>query len=343
MMSSARFNPALLACPSCRSALTTSPTGVQCGACGLAFGVTQGFINLVLDSSNDTQLQEAAYDEEHGINQQRRESNWLSWQGLLEKYGAHHGRVLEIGAGSGHLTWGLLHKSRFDELHISDISADFLQGIFTQHDPGNRDTCYYLCDANHLPFADNTMDCIIGNSVLHHFIDYEQTLRSALATLKPGGKAFFFEPVQSGKAFISLLARLLWKVDSHSPAPLFTDEQHRRLRHITVRMVNQAGERNAQSDLTALGKLEDKYIFNLAALEGLCRQIGYSGFVAENQLPFDYSYWLQLANQLELGPVPFDRKALKHYEYLFNTVRDTLGVMIRDSMTSPMVYLVFTK
>ena len=332
-----------LACPLCRGPLAPCDSGLQCAPCQRRFGRTRGFIDLRPDSQSDTQLQEASYDKEHGITDQRRLNHWRSWQELLERNQAHSGSVLEIGAGSGYLSWGLLHDSRFDEIHISDISADFLQSIVSRQDPGTGRSAYYLCDANHLPFANNSMDCIIGNSVLHHFLDYEQTLRSAQAVLKPGGKAFFFEPVQSGKAFISLLARLLWKVDSQAAQPVFSKEQHKRLHHVTMRMARQAPSKQGAHDLQALAALEDKYIFDVASLARLSRELGFSGFHTENQQPFDYSYWAQMALQLELGNPPIDRQVLRHYEYLFNAVRDTLGAMIKDSMSSPMVYLVFTK
>jgi hypothetical protein len=55
----------------------------------------------------------------------------------------------------------------------------------------------------------------------------------------------------------------------------------------------------------------------------------------------DHSYWLYVAHQLAL--TGFDREKLKHYQYLFDSIRDTLGKMIGHTMHSPMVYLVFEK
>jgi ubiquinone/menaquinone biosynthesis C-methylase UbiE len=340
-MPDAHFLPEVLACPHCQTDLQTAGKQPVCHTCGITFFHNGGFIDLIADPALKTQLQEAHYDAEHGLNDQRRLTTWERWQRLLDTFVASRQRVLEIGAGSGHLTWGLLQRSDFSEVHVSDISPAFLQITLSQHDPGNRAAFYYLCDANCLPFRHDTMDCILGNSVLHHFVDYEKTLRAAFNTLKPGGKAIFFEPVQQGKAFIALLARLIWQVDSNADKPLFTPDHYRKLQHISAHIGNQERSRATVTDMQRLLALEDKYIFDIPALDTLAQQIGFCALHVENQQPMDHSYWLYVAHQLAL--TGFDREKLKHYQYLFDSIRDTLGKMIGHTMHSPMVYLVFEK
>jgi ubiquinone/menaquinone biosynthesis C-methylase UbiE len=47
-------------------------------------------------------------------------------------------------------------------------------------------------DAENLPFADNSLDCVFCCSVLHHFFDLPKAVREIARTLRPGGTFFAF-------------------------------------------------------------------------------------------------------------------------------------------------------
>jgi len=52
---------------------------------------------------------------------------------------------------------------------------------------------FRLADAERLPFADASFDCIWGNAILHH-LDLTRMAAEIRRVLKPGGRAVFCEP-----------------------------------------------------------------------------------------------------------------------------------------------------
>src|SRR5205085_1793037 len=53
---------------------------------------------------------------------------------------------------------------------------------------------WLTADARALPFAANCFDVVAFSSVLHHIPDFPAALREALRVLRPGGRAFAFDP-----------------------------------------------------------------------------------------------------------------------------------------------------
>lgn len=69
---------------------------------------------------------------------------------------------------------------------VNDVECDFVVGSVAE-----------------LPFEDATFDYVVGNGVLHHLPPrlLVDSLREASRVLKPGGMAFFNEPIENSKAF----------------------------------------------------------------------------------------------------------------------------------------------
>ncbi len=97
------------------------------------------------------------------------------------------GDVLEIGGGSGAMARDLLR------LH------PLLQLTVTDHDPGMVEAArerlgefphvaVRQADATRLPFAGETFDAVLSFLMLHHVIDWEQTITEVGRVLRPGGK-----------------------------------------------------------------------------------------------------------------------------------------------------------
>jgi hypothetical protein len=118
----------LLKCPNCRVddtlELTRSP--VVCGECGAAFSASGGILDFVAGRDN-TALDVIAYDLEKNVSIER---SRVLFGKLKQDCGAllpeNLGKVLEIGAGTGLLTLGMLELSEFDSAVISDISPEML-------------------------------------------------------------------------------------------------------------------------------------------------------------------------------------------------------------------------
>ena len=97
-------------------------------------------------------------------------------------------RVLELGCGSGNYT-DLYVKSGADIVAI-DLSPELL-AIAKKRLPHVR---FEIADAETLDgISDNSIDCVIGNAVLHHF-DVPLALKAMLRVLRPGGTICFTEP-----------------------------------------------------------------------------------------------------------------------------------------------------
>lgn len=105
-------------------------------------------------------------------------------------------RVLDLAGGTGDFT------IRFSSLVgangqvvLADINASMLQvGRDRLIDKGiTQNVSYAQVNAECLPFADNSFDCICIAYGLRNVTDKDAALRSMYATLKPGGRALVLE------------------------------------------------------------------------------------------------------------------------------------------------------
>ncbi len=113
------------------------------------------------------------------------------------------GTILEIGAGTGFLTLGMLNDvEAYDFAAITDISPRMLavcRERVNRHIPrAISKTVFATYAGGHAGgrdvFANDAFDLVIANSVLHHMPDYRAFLADMRAVLRPGGIAYFSEP-----------------------------------------------------------------------------------------------------------------------------------------------------
>lgn len=96
------------------------------------------------------------------------------------------GDVLEIGGGSGAMAEELLRSHPTLRLTVTDHDPSMVEaarerlGKLPQVTVGQA-------DATHLPFPGETFDAVLSFLMLHHVIDWEQTLVEAGRVLRPGG------------------------------------------------------------------------------------------------------------------------------------------------------------
>ena len=101
------------------------------------------------------------------------------------------GKYLEIGSGGGFL------KEEFPEVITSDILAlPLVDQVFS---------------AEHMPFGDNELGCIMMLNVFHHIPKPYLFLKEAERTLVKGGKIMMVEPANSA------LGRFIYKRFHHEP------------------------------------------------------------------------------------------------------------------------------
>jgi len=105
-------------------------------------------------------------------------------------------RALDVAAGSGDLALGMARKvGRSGRVVVTDINAAMLDEgrsrCLNAGLAGNID--YVLADAEALPFATASFDCVTIGFGLRNVTDKERALASLYGVLKPGGRLLVLE------------------------------------------------------------------------------------------------------------------------------------------------------
>jgi demethylmenaquinone methyltransferase/2-methoxy-6-polyprenyl-1,4-benzoquinol methylase len=105
-------------------------------------------------------------------------------------------RALDVAAGSGDLAMGLARRvGRTGRVVATDINARMLAAgrdrLLDAGFAGNVD--YVLADAEALPFADSSFDCVTIGFGLRNVTDKSAALASMCRVLKPGGRVLVLE------------------------------------------------------------------------------------------------------------------------------------------------------
>jgi SAM-dependent methyltransferase len=99
-------------------------------------------------------------------------------------------RVLEVGCGTGLFT-AELGSTRFQTVAI-DVSPDLLRQA-RRRCAGQAGTSFAIQNAYVTALRDESVDVVVGMSVLHH-LDLAAALREFRRVLRPGGRLLFSEP-----------------------------------------------------------------------------------------------------------------------------------------------------
>jgi ubiquinone/menaquinone biosynthesis C-methylase UbiE len=113
--------------------------------------------------------------------------------------GAGFGRALEIGAGTGYFTLNLLRAGIVESAVATDISQGMLDELAASAARLGLDVETTCCEAERLPFPDDSFDLVFGHAVLHHLPDLDAAFTEFRRVLRPGGRlAFCGEPSRHG-------------------------------------------------------------------------------------------------------------------------------------------------
>lgn len=119
-----------------------------------------------------------------------------------------HGRVLEIGAGTG---LNVAHyPAELEELILAEPDAAMLERLVRRAE--GRATVV-AAPAEDLPVADASLDTVVSTLVLCTVASPEATLREIRRVLRPGGKLLLIEHVRSDvhwRARVQRLFRTPW-------------------------------------------------------------------------------------------------------------------------------------
>jgi ubiquinone/menaquinone biosynthesis C-methylase UbiE len=98
--------------------------------------------------------------------------------------------MLELGCGNGDLWNGRIHSlPAKSNLILSDLSNGMLEIVGEKFkDYPNVST--EIIDIQDIPYADNTFDIIIANSMLYHIPNIQKAVSEVYRVLSPGGKFY---------------------------------------------------------------------------------------------------------------------------------------------------------
>jgi ubiquinone/menaquinone biosynthesis C-methylase UbiE/uncharacterized protein YbaR (Trm112 family) len=328
----------ILVCSRCSMQYDTGADDVVvCPRCSTRFPVMDDIPVLLDETTTGTNLDEASYEEKHGINDRVISKTGEQWSEIIERLGVDPGHALEIGAGSGVLTRGLLRHKAVRQVTAIDVSHRFLQMVAARTADDVTPVSLVACDANDAHFRSGSFDFVFGRSILHHLLDYDITISQCHRMLKPGGAAVFFEPVLDGKTVVTLLMALVLGCAEAPGSPLTPDDRQRIQRQIR----HQTKSKTAPQDRESLAKMEDKYVFEIDALRQVGLDAGFSSVDVLNNGDVDPTYWPYLSQTFRvMGVAP---EKIKAYRWIGEAFANTYGLMFPDKLVTPMAYFVFRK
>lgn len=335
------YNLDILLCPACQAGhLNKKGDALVCAKCSVKFELRDGIPLLLTDKTLVTQLEKIDYDEHHGIDDARRIKTAEYWKGVFDKYGVCYGDVLEIGSGTGQLTWGLARKMSFRSVSACDISYKFLNGVRGKllNQPADSHVSYYACDANKLPFRPGSFDLILGHSVLHHFVDYDHTIQQSFHLLRADGKAIFYEPVLQGKAWIAFMGDLMVRIEKRIKWGVLDEKDIAKIEHM-VRHITKA--KFIGDDRARLMQMEDKHIFDINQMRELSQRLGFSDFAYHNFHMADWGYKTQWAQHLLMLGIAAEK--IQKFAFISQSFGDVFSDLLPNDIVTPMGYFIFTK
>lgn len=113
-----------------------------------------------------------------------------AWKNLLEKKLGSANRVLDVGAGTGFLSF-ILAEMGYEVVGV-DVSRNMIDRAKEKAENKRLKIDFRVDDAEKLSFEDNSFDAVVNRAVLWTLPDPEKAVREWKRVLKPDGKLCFF-------------------------------------------------------------------------------------------------------------------------------------------------------
>ena len=140
-------------------------------------------------------------------------------------------RGLEIGAGTGYFALNLVRAGAIGSVACTDISPGMLAELRANARRLGIHAETAACQAESLPFDDESFDVVFGHAVLHHLPDLPAAFAEFRRVLRPGGTLMFAgEPSRYGDRIAAVPKRgavavaPIWRALMR--APLATSDGH---------------------------------------------------------------------------------------------------------------------
>jgi ubiquinone/menaquinone biosynthesis C-methylase UbiE len=136
------------------------------------------------------------------------------------------GTVLELGSGTGFFLLNLMQSGIGSTGIVTDLSSGMVSVAVRNGKNLNLNVTGLVADAERLPFADSSVDLVVGHAVLHHVPDLDALFTEVNRVLRPGGRFVFCgEPTQKGDFVARALSRLTWWTSTRiTKLPPFADK-----------------------------------------------------------------------------------------------------------------------
>jgi ubiquinone/menaquinone biosynthesis C-methylase UbiE len=190
-------------------------------------------------------------------------------------------KILDIGSGSGHSIFPILHFFSGARIIASDLSPDML--LLLKNNLPDEIKCNNLSllqlNAEDLAFKENSFDIVFGFSILHHLFSPEITLQQCSNVLKNGGLAVFFEPFESGHGLLrNVFEKILSDPQSKSLSPLMLNLFNAHILFFDI-------QTGTDKSLSCFKHIEDKWVFTAEYFKGLAARYGFCEPVIYNINP----------------------------------------------------------
>jgi ubiquinone/menaquinone biosynthesis C-methylase UbiE len=236
-------------------------------------------------------------------------------------------RGLEIGAGTGYFSLNLLQAGVIREAVCTDISRGMLDELErTAARLGLRVTTA-RCDAQELPFADDTFDLVFGHAILHHLPDLDAAFREFRRVLRPGGRiAFCGEPSEHGDRLAGVPKRAALRM-----APAW-----RRLLGVGPRVEDFSSECEAAEH--GLEHVVDVHAFTPGQLQGFAARAGFDDVrVSGEELVAGWFGWANRTLESTAEPRQIPR-AWHLYAYRGYMLLKTLDDLVLERALPPAIF-----
>lgn len=126
-------------------------------------------------------------------------------------------KVLDVGCGTGRLTFGATEQAPAAELHGIDASPEMIEVARRKARGKKADIDFRIAVIEDLPFADGEFDLVLSGFMLHHLPDdvKKSGIAEVARVLKPGGRFVAVDFSGEGGGFIGHVVTLFGHGHSH--------------------------------------------------------------------------------------------------------------------------------
>jgi ubiquinone/menaquinone biosynthesis C-methylase UbiE len=224
----------LLVCLRCKGSLLTSKSKMICKKCKKVYQIDRGIPSFLPRLDKNKEYQMGIWDDKtYKVDPENH-----VFTTIQEHFGnkmlrnlkiPNGGVVLDVGCFIGEKLWQLKDNKNYLGVGI-DIAVESLIAASEIDKYGHK---FIAADLEHLPFKDNSVDCVLIFDVIEHLSDQEKGFAEVSRVLKPGGTFLLHIPIKDNDFSLFWLKQKLvpnaamkdYLDVGHTPERMLTTEQ----------------------------------------------------------------------------------------------------------------------